>query len=1359
MQQLLNLYLRRLTNLTGNNRSLLLRRLIADQFIDLEELSFIYEQQSSFQLIEQLIAGKRGIVLGPIADSRQSAANVVSRKIKKLHRVSRFIYDERGSQDLYVGWPFVRGQLNDGTLIRCPLLFFPIDIYEEGGCWKMELRQDVNISLNKSFLQAYAHYNEQSIPEKLFEKAFDNWDTDSRIFRTSLYKLFKEEPVEINFNQEIFIDQLIPFRNYSSAELKEETKKGELKLYPEAVAGIFPQAGSFIVPDYNYLLSHNRMQTVEDIFISRLQREGGEGIQGYAASPEALFEGLSDIREETIFAPFPMDASQEAAIRAIKAGHSLVVQGPPGTGKSQLIANVMADAMAKGKRVLLVSQKKAALDVVHKRLDEKQIVSFVALVHDFKWDRKKIYEQIARQIDRVPEYKSSNYGLDTVQLERKFLQASRRIEQIKEEVREFKFALFDDTECGLPVKDLYLSSARKGPQVDLRQEYKHYPFDQTEEFLRKLTTYLRLASRLNKTKYPWEERLSFARYGVTDLQKIGKAVREVYPFQEKVRKELEELLQDEMSFETAEYLLSRKEEVDELLRLLKREQVYERFRYMTGHRQGVVDAEWLNTIERSLIQCYIGEGPELSLPADELGDFQGILQKRMTARHSLIKWLSWRFFSQVEGYVQRVLRLNKLKDNRHDMAVLEQKIDNRLNLEHNLSQLKEALWLTGVPETYNKLDFQQWFQLQKEALQAFTLFCRIREFGHYFNMRKLSLETFELKVKQLYDVLKQIEEAKKDWNQYLSPLQVEQLLQTESLAHVLADTLEEDFDYLVEFDLMQESLKEEERNLFRKLTSVPEIQGEEAVSALFVNSLKLAWIHHIEAKYPVLRTVSTDSLQQLEKELRDCMEEKAGISQEMLLMKVREQTYQDLEYNRLNNLVTYRDLRHQVSKKRKVWPVRKLLSNFSEEIFQLVPCWMASPEAVSAIFPMEEIFDLVIFDEASQCFVEKGLPAMYRGRQIVVTGDSQQLQPNDLYQVRWEEAEEEPAEDAEVNSLLDFASRHLMQLQLRGHYRSRSPELIAFSNEHFYDNRLHMVPDRSVVNLEVPAIRYLKVEGEWEGRQNRPEAEEVTALVLRLYREEREKYLQSGEEGKAWYEPKSMGVVTFNVPQQGLIQDLLEEKAREAGLSLPDSLFVKNIENVQGDERDIIIFSVGYATDKEGRMSMQFGSLNAAQGANRLNVAVSRAREQIYIVSSIWPEQLKTEESKNSGPRLFKAYLQYALDVSEGRFRPVPQQPPQKGFRNYLKDCLKSMPVEPGTQVQELQPFADLTVLKKGKHEGVIFTDDAQYYNKQSLKEAHVYRRQELEDKQWGHIFLYSREYWHDPEKLKEKLNRFIHHL
>ena len=168
---------------------------------------------------------------------------------------------------------------------------------------------------------------------------------------------------------------------------------------------------------------------------------------------------LSSVKEEHTFTPFQIDASQEAALKAVKQGNSLVVQGPPGTGKSQLICNLIADYIARGKNVLVVSQKRAALDVVHKRLQEKELGDFVSVVHDFKNDRKQTYHQIENQINNLEKYKQLNNGLDTIYLEREYLHACRRIDQLTESFEEFKQALFDTIECGLSVKELYVTSS------------------------------------------------------------------------------------------------------------------------------------------------------------------------------------------------------------------------------------------------------------------------------------------------------------------------------------------------------------------------------------------------------------------------------------------------------------------------------------------------------------------------------------------------------------------------------------------------------------------------------------------------------------------------------------------------------------------------------------------------------------------------------------------------------------------------------------------------------------------------------------------------------------------------------------
>ena len=285
---------------------------------------------------------------------------------------------------------------------------------------------------------------------------------------------------------------------------------------------------------------------------------------------------------------------------------------------------------------------------------------------------------------------------------------------------------------------------------------------------------------------------------------------------------------------------------------------------------------------------------------------------------------------------------------------------------------------------------------------------------------------------------------------------------------------------------------------------------------------------------------------------------------------------------------------------------------------------------------MKETFDLVIFDEASQCFAERGIPAMYRGKQVVVAGDSMQLQPNDLYRVRWDEQDDDTPELA-IDSLLNLAKQHLPEVNLSGHYRSKSLELIEFSNENFYKGRLRLLPDYEYVNKENPSINFIKAEGTWEEGINRKEANKVVETVLNLLKISPE---------------KDIGIVTFNYKQQDHILDLMEEQASQQGILIPDALFVKNIENVQGDERDIIIFSITYAPDKKGKVKLQFGSLNAEGGENRLNVAVTRAREQIIIISSITPHQMNTEGTKNEGPKLLKKYLEYAQKVSSKKWIP-----------------------------------------------------------------------------------------------------------
>ena len=320
------------------------------------------------------------------------------------------------------------------------------------------------------------------------------------------------------------------------------------------------------------------------------------------------------------------------------------------------------------------------------------------------------------------------------------------------------------------------------------------------------------------------------------------------------------------------------------------------------------------------------------------------------------------------------------------------------------------------------------------------------------------------------------------------------------------------------------------------------------------------------------------------------------------------------------------------------------------QLFKGIRIWLLTPEAVSDIIPMEMgLFDLLIFDEASQMYVEKGIPSIYRAKKVVVAGDHKQLRPSSLGTGRVSYEEDDDDEEAingalEEESLLDLARARYDSILLNFHYRSKYEELIAFSNYAFYGGKLYVSPN--ILKPERPPIEVFKVDGLWEDRHNEAEADKVVDILKEVFATRKDR--------------ETIGIITFNVSQRDLINDKIDDYAATdpifAAVLAQESkrydngedvgLFVKNIESVQGDERDIIIFSVGYAKNEEGRFMQRFGWLNMQGGENRLNVAISRAKKKIYIVNSFEPEELQVENLKCEGPKILQKYLKYARAVS-----------------------------------------------------------------------------------------------------------------
>ena len=372
-----------------------------------------------------------------------------------------------------------------------------------------------------------------------------------------------------------------------------------------------------------------------------------------------------------------------------------------------------------------------------------------------------------------------------------------------------------------------------------------------------------------------------------------------------------------------------------------------------------------------------------------------------------------------------------------------------------------------------------------------------------------------------------------------------------------------------------------------------------------------------------------------------------------------------------------RELEHEFAKTMRYKSIRDLMSGDSGAVIRdLKPVWLMSPLSVSDTLPLNaDTFDVVIFDEASQITLEEAVPSIFRARQAIVVGDEMQLPPTSFFvsqrpdegdELTFEENGELVTYDVDSNSFLNQAARNLPACMLAWHYRSQSESLISFSNHAFYDGRLLTVPD---ARLSTRGARELRVEspddatqnadelleravsfhflehGVYENRRNAEEAAYIAGLVRRILERE---------------EGRSIGIIAFSEAQQAEIESALAaladedpEFARRLELETEREedeqfvgLLVKNLENIQGDERDIIILSVCYGPTRDGKIRMNFGPINVSGGHKRLNVAFSRARCQMALVSSIRSSDITNDY--NEGANCLKNYLRYAEAASIG---------------------------------------------------------------------------------------------------------------
>ena len=474
--------------------------------------------------------------------------------------------------------------------------------------------------------------------------------------------------------------------------------------------------------------------------------------------------------------------------------------------------------------------------------------------------------------------------------------------------------------------------------------------------------------------------------------------------------------------------------------------------------------------------------------------------------------------------------------------------------------------------------------------------------------------------------------------------------------------------------------------------------------------------------------------------------------------RIREKLIKNMPSKTGMNLVNdeMSTLLHEIGKKRKIMPLRKLFRSIPNLLLKLKPCLMMSPLSVAYFLEAETYkFDMVIFDEASQIFPQDAIGAIFRGAQVIIAGDSKQLPPTNFFSSSTSN-NDDIDDDEEYfisDSILEEATSTLPNRSLLWHYRSRSEDLIAFSNKKIYKNKLITFPGNSIDTPDF-GVEYVYVkDGIYENRSNRREAEKCVELV-------RDHFMKHPE--------RSLGIIAFSESQQSVIEDEIQkfrvnnpffEEYFDENREAP--FFVKNLENVQGDERDTIIFSICYGKNTQGKMYMRFGPLGQQGGERRLNVAITRAKDNVKLVGSIMPEDIDISKTKADGVLMLRSYIDYAMrgtDVLAEHYKKN-----EISETDTFAECVGSFIKMNGYNIKMNLGNSDYTIdiaVEHPKKKGIYFAgvecDGYSYQKARTVRDREHLRTAVLNNMGWNMFRVWSTEWINNPEGEKQRLLQFL---
>lgn len=1037
-----------------------------------------------------------------------------------------------------------------------------------------------------------------------------------------------------------------------------------------------------------------------------------------------------------------VDSSQTVALLDAKQGRNMVIQGPPGTGKSQTITNLIAEAIAAGKKVLFVSEKMAALEVVKRRLDSAGLGVACLELHSQKTNKKTLLNELASTLELGKPNQNPSFDINILEETRNRI--NEYCDALNTEVGNSEVTPFQA--IGKLVHQFISLSNNELPKIntDSMNEWTRAEFSKKETLIEELQNQLKTIGVPKKHTF-WGSQKKVLM--PSETEEIKKACMESKQIIRQLAVAMETYA-NEVNLPSARDQKSVRTFLDVLKKAISSPN-------LNGYQ--LKSDLWL-TKRRELEKLHEeGQGySKIQKKFAPLFISEAWNQDLLTARQSIVahqgKW--WKFlsgdFRKAKNKVAALYRNPKDKS----ISLLE-----TIDTVMEARRLRESLETQTIgaelfPTIWKRAD-TDWDQLQTILPWIINLHDEINE-DLIPQWTVDFLETAANK-KRLAEMASDIESLTNKLNGSLQSLRVK-LEYDDTLRFGEGQLADQGFDIITgvtdswieriselhemaSFNQLSEICKTEKLQPYVSLA-----QEWDVAADLLLSCFRWNWYSAIIAKAFAERPAIANFDGSRHNHAVQKFKELDQASHKFSRIRLAEAHWNLLPRHEAGGQLGV--LRREFEKKSRHLPIRQLMSKAGHAIQAIKPVFMMGPLSIAAYLePGSLEFDLVIFDEASQVKPVDAFGAIIRSKQAIVVGDSKQMPPTNFFDslAKETDADEENNFVADMESILGlFVGQNAPQRMLRWHYRSRHESLITVSNHEFYDDKLVVFPSPDSAKMN-SGLRFNHLPDSYydrgRSRTNKLEAKTVAEAVI---------------EHAKHHPHLTLGVAAFSMAQMQAIMDEVEvlrrrEPSTEAFFSahLYEPFFVKNLENVQGDERDVIFISIGYGKTAEGYLAMEFGPLNREGGERRLNVLITRARLRCEVFTNLKSDDIDLNRSNARGVKALKSFLKYAekgiLDIPTAAGKDF-----DSDFEKAVCVKLQDLGYKVEKQIGSAGFFVDLAVVDPdapGRYLLGIECDGATYHSARSARDRDRLRQAVLEGLGWTIHRIWSTDWFKHPDR------------